>query len=58
MILRVNFNFGGLVGKLVGRRGKLNFRVRFDEISRLGEDSVMVLMYPLVGRCWLVGYIV
>lgn len=40
MILRVNFNFDGLVGKLVGRRGKLNFRVRFDDIGRLGERIV------------------
>ena len=58
MILRVNFNFDGLVGKLVGQRVRLNFRVGFDDIGRLGEDSVMVLMYPLVGRCWLIEYIV
>ena len=35
MILRVNFNFDGLVGKLVGERARLNFRVKFDDIGRL-----------------------
>nr|DAW92735.1 MAG TPA: hypothetical protein [Bacteriophage sp.] len=29
----------------------MNFRVKFDDIGRLGEDSVIVLMHPLVGRC-------
>lgn len=37
MILRVNFNFDGMVSKLVRQRVKLNFRVRFDDIDCLGR---------------------